>query len=152
MCIHKKICSLLHVFYFSIVVHIQGFIFSCFYYHKCFNFRRNVTNKINFIHNCNWIHFILINFFGLHLISTYKHYKYWLHYIVWLNKHYFIVRGLGVIFSNYPTLILVLVVVQSFVNSHVLGGFCFCCVEGPRFTSLKLHIVFFWVLQFLLFI
>jgi hypothetical protein len=34
-----------------------------------------------------------------------------------LNKHYFIVKGLGVIFSNYPTFLLVLVVVQSFVDS-----------------------------------
>jgi hypothetical protein len=67
-----------------------------------------------------------------------------------LNKHYFIGKGLGVVFFNYPTLLLVLVVVQSSVDSQALGGLCFCHVEGLRPTSLELHIVLFCVLQFLI--
>jgi len=62
-----------------------------------------------------------------------------------LNKHYFIVKGLGVVFSNYPTFLLILVVAQSSIDSQAIGELCFYHVEGPKLASLKLHIVFSWV-------
>jgi hypothetical protein len=70
-----------------------------------------------------------------------------------MKKIYFIIRGVNVIFFEYlGTLLIVLVAVQSFVNSQVVGGLCFFHVVGPRLAYLKLHIVFIEVLQFLLLI
>ncbi len=67
---------------------------------------------------------------------------------MWLNKYYFIVMGLGVIFSNYPTFLLGLVAVQSFIDSHVVGRLCFFRVVGPKPAPLELHIIFFGVSKF----
>jgi hypothetical protein len=40
-----------------------------------------------------------------------------MYYTTWLNKHYFIIKGLDIVFSNYPTFLMVFVVVQSSIDS-----------------------------------
>jgi hypothetical protein len=72
--------------------------------------------------------------------------------MVRLDKQYFLVRGSDVIFFDYPTLLVVLVVIQSSINSQAVKGLCFVCDVGHRPTYLELHIVFFWVFRFLLLI
>jgi hypothetical protein len=37
----------------------------------------------------------------------------------------FIIKGLDVIFSNYSTLLMVLLVIESFIDSQVIIGVCF---------------------------
>jgi hypothetical protein len=64
----------------------------------------------------------------------------------------FIIRGSNIVFSNYPTLQMVLVVVQSYVNSHVVVGVCFFHVMRPMPACLELHIVLLKILQFMLLI
>ncbi len=68
--------------------------------------------------------------------------------IVYLNNRSRYFLGLGVVISNYPTLLLVLVGVQPSVDSQVLGQLHFCHVEEPRPAFLELHRVFIWVFYF----
>jgi hypothetical protein len=72
--------------------------------------------------------------------------------MVRLNKQYFLIRGLDVIFFDYPTLLMVSVAIQSFANSQAVKGLCFVRVVGHMHACMELHIVFFWVFQFLLLI
>jgi hypothetical protein len=62
----------------------------------------------------------------------------------------FILKGLGVMFFNYPTLLVVLVVVESSMDLQAIVKLCFFHGGGPMLACLELHIVFFGVFQFLL--
>jgi hypothetical protein len=53
----------------------------------------------------------------LHLISTSRHCKYYMYYTMRLNKHYFIVMCLDVVCFDHPTLLMVLVTIQSSIDS-----------------------------------
>jgi len=64
----------------------------------------------------------------------------------------FIIKGLDVVFSNYPTFLMVLVVTKSFINSQAIVGVCFFHIVRPRPTCLELHTIILGVLQFLLLI
>jgi len=64
----------------------------------------------------------------------------------------FILKGLDVVFSNYPTPLVVLVAVQSSIDSHAIIELYFFNVVGPNLACLELHIVLFGVLQLLLII
>jgi hypothetical protein len=143
ICICKKIHSLILLqFCSSIVVHIEGLIFSCFYYHICpSSFDRIVTNKIYFfIPSYNWIHFISIHFPLITFDSTFKYCKYSMYCIVQLNTHYFMVGGLDIVFFDYPTLFVALVAIQSSINSHAVEGLCFFHVVEPMPICLKLNV------------
>ncbi len=75
-----------------------------------------------------------------------------MYYIVRLNKHYFLIMGLNVVFFDYPIVLVVLAVILSSIDSQAIGGLCFFHVVGPKPTYPKLHIVLFWVSQLLLLI
>jgi hypothetical protein len=64
----------------------------------------------------------------------------------------FIIKGSNVVFSNYLTLLMVLVAIEIFINSQVVARVCFFHVVKCRPTCLELHIIFLGVLQFLLLI
>jgi hypothetical protein len=91
--------------------------------------------------NCNWILFISIKFpliLFLHIdianiICTTQ--------CNWINT--ILLSWVCVTFSNYPTLLLVLVAVQSSINPQALEGLWFCRVKRTRPISLEFHIVFF---------
>jgi hypothetical protein len=79
-----------------------------------------------------------------------KNCKYCMYYTMRLNKHYFIIRCSDIIFFDYPTFFMVLVAIQSSIDSQAIGGLQIFHVVGPRLACLKLHIVFVWVFQTLL--
>jgi hypothetical protein len=143
ICIHKTFHSLiLPQFCSSIVIHIEGLIFSCFYYHICpSSFDRIANNKMHFL-SIVVIESILFQsiFHWLHLIFTFRHCRYYMYYTMWLNKHYFIVRGLDVVFFNYPHFSCLWWQSNQSINSQVVGRLCFFRVVGPMLACLELHV------------
>jgi len=69
-----------------------------------------------------------------------------MYYTMRLNKQYFLVKGLNI---DYPTLLMVLVAIQSFAESRQLEDFVLFVLWELALLP-RVVIIFFWVFQFLL--